>query len=87
MKTKSEILKECSIQFERLQQERPLLTHNIHKAMDEYAHQIAMEFAEWCVVNKWEKLHGKSEWHNEYFNGCYTTSELFAKFEAERSGK
>ena len=40
MKTKEEILKDCNIQVEILQEEKPMLMHNILKAMDNYADEV-----------------------------------------------
>jgi hypothetical protein len=45
--TKEEILKDCKIESERLQQEKPMLHHNILKAMEKYAEQESKAFANW----------------------------------------
>lgn len=45
--TKEEILKDCKIESERLQQEKPILHHNILKAMEQYAEQEAKAYANW----------------------------------------
>lgn len=42
--TKEEILKDCNIESERLQQEKPMLHHNILKAMEKYAEQQVKSF-------------------------------------------
>ena len=47
--TREEILKDCKIELERLQQEKPMLHHNILKAMEKYAEQEAKAFANWCL--------------------------------------
>ena len=38
--TKEDVLKKCNIQVDRLKEEKPMLLHNILKAMDYYAEQV-----------------------------------------------
>jgi hypothetical protein len=90
MKTKAEILKSKTIDYPFVITEKS--EHHIHSAMDEYAQQTAMEFAEWCETNGFMfytlmfKNGVKGVWFNMKENDeGYTTSELFAKFEAERN--
>ena len=45
--TKEEILKDCKIESERLQQEKPMLHHNILRAMEKYAEQESKAYANW----------------------------------------
>ena len=45
--TKEEILKDCKIEIERLQQEKTMLHYNILKAMERYAEQEARAYANW----------------------------------------
>ena len=71
MKTKAEILKS------HLYTPDTDDMGEIYEAMDEYAQQTAMEFAEWCIVHAWEIDYREQKSH--------TTAELFAKFEAERN--
>lgn len=59
----------------------------IFNAMEQYASQKSQAFAIWveknCVAvspRKWEKV-------TEPDSGCYTTSELYAKFQEERKKK
>ena len=52
--------------------------------------QTTIEFAEWCDEQYWSRHHGdknKDLWYNfdSGMNEYATTSELFAKFEAERN--
>jgi hypothetical protein len=75
MKTKAEILKSKTIDYPFVITEKS--EHHIHAAMDEYAQQTAMDFAEWCIVHAWEIDYREQKSH--------TISKLFAKFEAERN--
>lgn len=81
MKTKEEILEDQFYTSDSEDRER------IFQAMEEYAQQTAMEFAEWieknCVAlsyRTWEKI-------TEPDSDCYTTEQLFALFDEERSAK
>jgi len=61
--------------------------HEIENYMKLEVQQTAMEFAEWCEINGWRFDHDMNKWSNNgsiYFKR-HTTSELFAKFEAERN--
>ena len=86
MKTKSEILKS------HLYTPDTDDMGEIYEAMDEYAQQTAMEFAEWIELNEWTRSLRRDliNWYQEGnamldkpFKHA-TTAELFAKFEAER---
>jgi len=58
----------------------------IFQAMDEHAQQIAQEFAEWVDNNRYIQT-GNSLWVMGFGQVKNTTSDLFAKFMAERQGK
>lgn len=56
----------------------------IYKAMDEYAKQIAIEFADWTQKNYWEK-DDDGYWYkwmlrSKIEDPSYTTAQLFQQF-------
>jgi len=69
----------------------------IYEAMDEHAQQIAQEFAEWCAKNAYSSYESNQiNWTIPEGKWCIadqsnvipefsTTSDLFAKFMAERN--
>jgi hypothetical protein len=83
MKTKSEIL-ESHIHptkfLSSLSTETGKLA--IFEAMDEYAQQIAMEFAKWLDNNGYGYTDEHKVWLK--YPESFSTSELFAKFMAEK---
>jgi coproporphyrinogen III oxidase len=92
MKTKSEILEDFGCPVPDFHENVTMFYPAIHSAMEEYAKQTAIEFAEWCETNGFMfytlmfKNGVKGVWFNMKENDeGYTTSELFAKFEAERN--
>lgn len=76
--------------FNYFQQEHGIMLmpsdlHEIENYMQPELATVAQEFAEWCDASLYE-------YHETYKVWCkypdnFTTSELFAKFDAERSGK
>jgi len=92
MKTKAEILSEkTGIDLPELEYKNEvqiIRPSEALEAMDEYAKQIAQEFAEWCAKNDWhynksENYKSENYWC-KVFHTDYTTPDLFAKFMAER---
>lgn len=48
------------------------------EAMDDYAKELAIGFAEWCQESGWEKHIGESLWRNRMgYATEYTTAQLF----------
>jgi len=97
MKTKSEILsKHTGIDLPELEfknEVQIIRPSEAIEAMDEYAQQTSMEFAEWKETNKWQRSLRRDifYWYQEG-NVMFdkpskyaTTCELFSKFEAERN--
>ncbi len=57
---------------------------------EEELKSVAMEFSEWCAKNKYKYTIHPTDinqffWTDKYSTCRFTTSELFAKFKAERS--
>jgi len=90
MKTKAEILSEkTGIDLPELEYKNEvqiIRPSEALEAMDEYAKQIAQEFAEWVDNNRYIQT-GNSLWVMGFGQVKNTTSDLFAKFMAERQGK
>ncbi len=85
MKTKAEILEDFGCPTPDFHENVTMFYPAIHSAMDEYAQQTAMEFAEW-LHNNCSALCGNLWELGKYPNSqACTTAELFAKFEAERN--
>jgi len=88
MKTKAEIL-ESHCPFKNVTGNTEYFTQDVINAMDEYAQQIAQEFAEWLVINgkPVSKFGLIDYWKLKSYQSKdkFTTSDLFAKFMAERN--
>lgn len=55
------------------------LTIDVFDAMDEYAKQEAIGFAEWLQENGWEKYIGENNWRNRMgYATEYTTEQLYS---------
>jgi len=67
---------------------RPVLEENVYSAMDEYAKQEAIGFAEWIIENEFQVHPDKSEYWGKltFENGreriqVYTSSELYTIYQ------
>ena len=86
MKTKAEILEEFGCPTPDYTETVTMFYPSINEAMDEYAKQQAQDFAEWISNNLYRRV--DSDFGLVWRNGgidAYPTSELYTKFNEERS--
>lgn len=55
------------------------------KAMDDFARQSGVAFANWIAENEWQMLYGTQVWESVKYKDQYPTQALFELFKFEQS--